>query len=163
MSAITEQVAGRTLSFEDLFRREYPSVYRATYLATGSVEAAQDITQEAFARAYARWRRLKSQPWVGGWVMTTALNLCKKHRIPASPADHSFENATNGKSDLRVDLIAQLRLLPLRQRTAVVLFYLGDLPVPHIAQLMHVSEGTVKAHLAQARSALRKSLEEADD
>lgn len=162
MAAIAGSLEVGALLFEDFFRREYGSVYRAAYLGTGSPEAAQDVTQEAFARAYARWRRLRDQPWAGGWVMTTALNLCKKHARSSEVAVPTPDQHVTPAHDARLDLAGKLRQLPLRQRTAVVLFYLGDLPVAQIAHLMKISEGTVKAHLAQAREALRKSLEVAD-
>jgi RNA polymerase sigma factor (sigma-70 family) len=55
-----------------------------------------------------------------------------------------------------------LRRLPERQRHATILFYWGDMPVSVIADLMNVAEGTVKAHLAQARKSLRTTLEVAD-
>ena len=165
MVAIAEQMEGWTLSFEDFFTREYPAVYRVAYLGTGSHEAAKDVTQEAFARAYSRWRRLEHQDWVGGWVMTTALNLCKKHHRDATPHEGVLSDQVTSQptSDRDLDLATALRSLPIRQRTAIVLFYLGDLPLAQIAHLMHVSEGTVKAHLAQARKALRRSMGEPDD
>jgi DNA-directed RNA polymerase specialized sigma24 family protein len=44
----------------------------------------------------------------------------------------------------------------------MVLYYLGDLPIPVVADLMGITEGAVKAHLAQARAALRPMLEVRD-
>lgn len=153
-----------TLLFEEFFRSEYPAVYRAAYLGVGSSEAAQDITQEAFARAFSRWRRLRDQPWAGGWVMTTALNLCRKYQKKETERVNDVGPAaqTRGPTEDRLDLSAALRNLPPRQRTATILFYLGDLSVPQIAHSMQISEGTVKAHLAQARTALRELLEVSD-
>jgi RNA polymerase sigma-70 factor (ECF subfamily) len=58
-----------------------------------------------------------------------------------------------------IDLRRALRYLPQRQRQAVVLFYVGDLSIYEVANLMGVSDGTVKAHLSQGREALRKRLE----
>ncbi|MDP9222509.1 MAG: hypothetical protein M3P18_01370 [Actinomycetota bacterium] len=52
-----------------------------------------------------------------------------------------------------------VRGLPRRQREAVVLHYAVDLPVAEVAAAMGCREGTAKAHLAQAREALRKQLE----
>ena len=161
MIVSAERAGVRALTFEDFFAREYSAVYRASYLSTGSRETAQDVTQEAFARAYSRWTKLRNEPWAGGWVMTTAVNLCKRHhkqssrRLEVHPRDDLVDNV----SDTSLDLSAALQRLPLRQRTATVLFYLGDLPVDRIARLMDVSEETVKAHLAQARSSLKKLME----
>lgn len=162
MIAITEDRAvEKAPAFEAFFTQEYTSVYRAAYLATGSTDAAQDVAQEAFARAFARWGRLKKESWAGGWVMTTALNLCKR-KLPRHLPLTTDVADTPAAPHVRVDLSSQLRSLPARQRTAIVLFYIGDLPVGQIAHLMRISEGTVKAHLAQAREALRKSMEVSD-
>ena len=57
-------------------------------------------------------------------------------------------------------LLAAIRTLPGRQRTAVVLHYLDDLPVDDVARVMVVAVGTVKATLHQARSALAIALKE---
>ena len=154
------------MSFDDFYRDEYKSVFGAAYLATGDREAAADIAQEAFKRAFMRWRRLSKEEWAGGWVMRTALNLCKKWgRTRARSSQGAGERAGGAAvapSETRVDIVAALRQLPNRQRHATILFYWGDLPLPVIADLMGIAEGTVKAHLAQARASLRTSLEVAD-
>lgn len=159
MSIATADGEVRTLDFEDFFRSEFPTIFRAVALFTGSREAAEDISQEAFARAYSRWWRLHDRPWAGGWVMTTAINLCKKeHKRSATHPRVGSQHEQLG-SESTVDVSRAVQALPPRQRTAVALFYLADLPLPQIAHLMQISEGSVKAHLAQARKNLRVLLE----
>jgi RNA polymerase sigma factor (sigma-70 family) len=135
-------------------------VFRAACLATGNADVASDATQEAFGRAYARWSRLSRHPWAGGWVTTTALNLCRKElgrrsresmQVPPQPRDRDLSS--------EVDVVVALGRLPFRQRQAVVLFYWSDLPTAAIAELMSISESAVRAHLTHARAALRKTLE----
>lgn len=140
--------------FEDFCRAEYATVFRATLAFSGSREIAQDSTQEAFARAFARWRRLSTQPWAGGWVMTTALNLCRRalRRTPETSA--TADPAPPADSELQIDVLDALRDLPLRQRQAILLYYLADLPVAAVAELMNASEGSVKTHLSRARKSL---------
>ena len=159
-------ISGRQVDFDDFYRGEYKSVFGAAYLATGDREAAADVTQEAFKRAFMRWRRLEKETWAGGWVMRTALNLCKrwgrsKSRMAAVVKESPGESAAE-PDETRLDIVAALRRLPHRQRHATILFYWGDLPLPVIADLMGIAEGTVKAHLAQARASLRTTLEVAD-
>lgn len=151
--------------FESFYKVQYPQVYRAVYLATSDREAAFDATQEAFKRAYARWWRLSRHEWAGGWVMTTALNASKRHGKRASrelPSEKEKAATYPAPSANRVDVSFALQKLPVRQRTATILYYLGDQPIPTIANVMGVSEGTVKAHLAQARKKLREVLEVVD-
>jgi RNA polymerase sigma-70 factor (ECF subfamily) len=147
------------VSFEDFYGAEYPKVYRAALAFSSNREVASDATQEAFARAYARWRRLNNETWAGGWVMTTALNLCRK-ALKHHRSSSSIKSAPVEASPWeRVDLVRTLRELPGRQREAVVLFYLGDFSLAIVAQLMGCSEGAVKSHLSRARSALKDRLE----
>ena len=135
-------------------------VFRAACLATGSREISADATQEAFQRAYARWPRLSKQAWAGGWVTTTALNLCKKElRRRSAPVVDIREVQRERDVPAELDVVAALGRLPFRQRQAVVLFYWSDLPVAAVAQLMEISESAVRAHLTHARHALKKTLE----
>ncbi|MEA2499505.1 MAG: hypothetical protein QOH26_1910 [Actinomycetota bacterium] len=151
------------MRFEDFYRTEFPQVFRTVSLTLGDDEAAKDVTQEAFKRAYARWRRLSKESWAGGWVTTTALNLSRRHRSKPRPtqmpAELDGEVGRQTDPSSRVDVSRALRELPFKQRQVVVLFYIRDLPVPAIAAAMSISEGTVKAHLDQGRKALRSLLE----
>ncbi len=70
--------------FDDFFKSEYPSVYRAAFASCWDEQVALDATQEAFSRAFARWGRLSKEAWAGGWVMTTALNVCKRSPVQAT-------------------------------------------------------------------------------
>lgn len=149
-----------TSDFAAFYEREYANVYRAAYALSGHREVALDATQEAFKRAFVRWQRLAREGWAGGWVMTTALNLCRKEaRRAAGSGGETVPPVVEAASGDRLDLIAALRSLPTRQAQAVLLFYWGDLPVPVVAMLMHVAEGTVKAHLSHARDSLRATLD----
>ena len=131
-------------------------MYRAAYALCGDREQAMDATQEAFARALSRWRRLRGERWAAGWVMTTALNVARRslrrRPLPPNPeGDHADLDAV-------LDLRAQIRALPRRQQAAVVLFYLAGLPVSEVAGAMGCREGTVRAHLARARASLARRL-----
>jgi RNA polymerase sigma-70 factor, ECF subfamily len=143
--------------FEELYRREHETVFRAVLALCGDRAVAEDATQEAFARALERWKRLRNRSWAAGWVTTTALNVARRllRRRPVGAPDR----ADGRDVDRAVDVWRAVRALPERQQEAVVLFYVVDLPVAAVAGAMGCSEGTVKAHLSRAREALRGSLE----
>jgi len=145
--------------FDGFCRAEYAGIYRAALAFTGDKEAALDATQEAFSRAFARWSRLSREPWAGGWVMTTALNLCKGSRSQNAVSTGFEQMPPVTDSDIHLDLESALRTLPLRQRQAVLLHYLADLPIASVAHLMGASEGTIKTHLARGRRSLSRVLE----
>jgi RNA polymerase sigma-70 factor (ECF subfamily) len=147
--------------FGALYEREFASVFRAALMLCGDRSTAEDATQEAFARALVRWRRLEGQPWAAGWVMTTAMNVARRsmRRRPVPVEDPRPPGADH---DARLDVRRALGRLPARQQEAVVLHYLFDLSVADAAAAMGVAEGTVKAHLARARQALIEPLGIAD-
>jgi RNA polymerase sigma-70 factor (ECF subfamily) len=64
--------------FRHVYERASPTVYRVAYRLSGRRETAEDATQEAFARAFERWARLRGEPWVVGWIVTTALNILRR-------------------------------------------------------------------------------------
>jgi len=151
--------------FREFYEREYPTVLRAAYLLARDRSAAEDATQEAFARALERWDRLRGHDWVGGWVMRTAMNCIRRVRgrerrgaaagvspdgLPADAAAPAVD------VEGRADLWNAVARLPRRQREATVLFYALDLPVEEVAAAMGCSEGAVKAHLFKARAALAR-------
>jgi RNA polymerase sigma-70 factor (ECF subfamily) len=150
------------LTFEDFYAAEFDRVFDSAFAFSGDRDVAADATQEAFARAFARWRRLSRQEWAGAWVTTTALNVLRRRYRDAArsrlPADERASHDAHG----RVDLLRALRALPVRQREAAVLFYVADLPLHAVADAMRISDGAVKSHLARAREGLRVSLEERD-
>lgn len=90
--------------------------------------------------------------------MTTALNAARRSLRKRDV--HALESAGRAESSSTssLDVTAALRSLPNRQRQAVLLFYIGDLPVAAVANVMGVSEGTVKAHLSQARASIKHRL-----
>jgi RNA polymerase sigma-70 factor (ECF subfamily) len=94
--------------------------------------------------------------------MSTALNLCRKeHRRLARRAAPTQETSPPTRES--IELREALAKLPLRQRQAVTLFYVGDLPIHSIAAAMSISEGAVKAHLFQGRKTLQRLLQVVDD
>jgi RNA polymerase sigma-70 factor (ECF subfamily) len=148
-------------SFAQLYQAEHARVFRVIWAFCGDRTIAEDATQEAFVRALERWPRLREQPWVAGWIITTALNVAR--RLQRRQWSHWVESAPVGMGRSAdagaVELWQVVRGLPRRQREAVALHYLADLPVAEVARLMGCREGTVKAHLAHARAALRAQLE----
>ena len=150
------------LPFEDFYTAEFDRVLDSAFAFSGDRDAAADATQEAFARAFARWRRLSRREWAGAWVTTTALNVLRRRYRDAARSQVSVNEGESHDPHGRVDLLRALRALPLRQREAAVLFYVADLPIHAVAEAMGLSDGAVKSHLARAREGLRGGLEERD-
>jgi RNA polymerase sigma-70 factor (ECF subfamily) len=127
--------------------------------------------QEALARAWERSERGEAIRSLEAWVTTVATNLARSglRRLLAERRARSRLQAAapRGPSAERTDVRQALAALPRRQREVTVLRYYLDLGVAEIAEVLRVSEGTVKTSLYRAREALARSLgdaaEEADD
>lgn len=150
------------LTFEQFYAAEFPRVFDSAYALCRDRQVALDATQEAFARAFARWGRLRREDWAGGWVTTTALNVLKRGFRKAAREKTVTMGRVAQDASGEVDILDALRGLPWRQRQAATLFYVADLPVAAVAEAMDVSQGAVKAHLARARDHLRRVLEDRD-
>ena len=134
--------------------------YQVAYRMVGSREDARDIAQEAMARAYARWPRVRDK--AGGWVAQVTTNLALdllRRRNRVTPAPTELNPDTAAQAAQRTDLVAALRRLPRRQRDVVVLRYLADLPETEVASTLGCSVGTVKQHAHRGLAALRTSLD----
>jgi RNA polymerase sigma-70 factor (sigma-E family) len=136
--------------------------YRVGFRILGDRQDAQDLTQEALARAYARWSRVG--PYDEAWVTRVATNLAlgvvrKRERAgrrrpdPVPLADEPGTVVVR-----RQELVAVLRALPKRQREVVALRYLADLPEAEVAAALGCSVGTVKQHASRGLAALRAAL-----
>lgn len=148
------------LRFEDFYATESKRVFDSAFAFCGNRDQAAEATQEAFARAYTRWRRLQRQDWAGAWVTTTALNVIRRSFRDKRRQVLPDAKPQTAEPSQRLDLLTALRRLPDRQRQAAVLYYIADLPITVVAETMDVSEGAVKSHLFKAREALRAQLEE---
>lgn len=149
---------GAGLDFETFYAVEFQRVFKAIYVTCRDRDLAHDVTQEAFKLSFVRWRRLSHAPWAGGWVMTTALNLMRKELKRPREADLSAAALPPVLDGTDQHLVEALRDLPHRQRAATLLYYMADMPIREVAQVMDVAEGTVKALLSQARDKLRRSV-----
>jgi RNA polymerase sigma-70 factor (sigma-E family) len=140
---------------------------RLAYAVLGDRPAAEDVVQEAFCGLYRSWDRLPSHDRVLGYLRVSVLNGCRSairrsRRTPrplAEPPAPSAEAAALAGEEQRAAVTA-MRRLPPRQREALALRYLADLPEQETARIMGVSAGTVKSTTARALAALGRMLRE---
>jgi RNA polymerase sigma-70 factor (ECF subfamily) len=151
--------------FETFFGQCYGSVVRAVAMTVGDRGRAEDLTQEAFARAFRRWRFVSVMERPVTWVYVVALNAERKRwrreeRVSSygDQTDAVVGDPAGGVTTAVVVRDALARLSP-RQRCAVSLRYLADLRIAEVAEVMGCAEGTVKATLHQALRNLRVDLE----
>jgi RNA polymerase sigma-70 factor, ECF subfamily len=155
---------------EDFVRELYDASYRRLVgqltAVTGNREEAEDVVQEAFARALLHSRTLIVADNPEAWVRTVAVNAARsrwrRFRRFAGLLPDLVLDATPAADDAsRMDLVAALRTLPTAQREAIALHHLAGLSVQEVATTLGAPPGTVKARLARGRAALALRL--ADD
>jgi RNA polymerase sigma-70 factor (sigma-E family) len=158
-SAVCMTTSSLPTSFELAFNTLYQLAYRVAFRLLGDRGDAEDVAQEALARAMVRWKRLEDKP--EGWVSRVAANLAidrirhSRRGSPLSPRHLEIVDPLLGE---RGDLVGALRRLPRRQREVVVLRYLADLSEIRVAEELGCSVGTVKSHGARGLAALRLQL-----
>ena len=150
--------------FDTFYGATARRVVRHAYALTGNVADAQDVAQEAFARAWQRWDSVRKHDSPEAWVRRVATNLAtsrfRRDRTARAAAHELVAAAVPEISPDTVALVAALRRLPERQRVVLVLHYLADLPVGQIATELRCPAGSVKAWLYRGREALAIALSE---
>jgi RNA polymerase sigma-70 factor (ECF subfamily) len=147
--------------FSAFFSQERERLLQMSWAITLDREQARDVVQETMARAWSRWDELGVEPAnPAAWCRTVALNLIRSQwrrdrteRAAPRSAVPAVELAPEDR-----DLIRALHRLSDRQRTAVALHHLADLSVARVAELMEISESSVKEHLQRGRSRLEAEL-----
>lgn len=167
---MTVRGAGR--DFEEFYQANYGVTVALVMGVLGSRAEAEDVAQETFARALARWPRLSSYELPEAWVRQVALRLATdagrrlrrairtslRLRGVSTVAGPSAAGPTPDESLAFTALGPALMLLPLREREVIVLHYFLDLPVERIAHERRIPAGTVKARLASGRRRLEREL-----
>ena len=156
--------------FAEFYQASRDDCLRVVFASVGDRPTAEDLVAEAFARAWARWHTVSRHPAPAAWVVRTALNAqvswWRRHRreveLPRSGAEAAFrDGGADGALDRELvdrTLVAALLRLPARQREVVALRIFLDLDTARTAQTLGIAPGTVTAHLARARAALREEL-----
>ncbi len=163
-SAKPEAPPAPAQTFEDVYAAHFADVAAQLYLYFGDRQEAQDVAQEAFCRALARWRALSTYDDPVAWIRRVAWNLAVSRWRRARTAlsflrrQRLEEPQQEGPSPERVALVAALAKLPPAQRRAIVMHYLADLPVAEIADRESVAVGTVKSWLSRARVTLAEEV-----
>jgi RNA polymerase sigma-70 factor (ECF subfamily) len=153
--------------FEDFYQANYGRIRALLLGVLGDRHEADDVAQEAFTRALARWPRLSGYESPEAWVRRVALRLAvdsgrrirRTLRLSAklsgarrAPEPQPGEAVTFGP------LGSALMRLPRREREAIVLHYFADMPAGRIAAERGLPPGTVKARLAAGRRRLEREL-----
>jgi RNA polymerase sigma-70 factor (ECF subfamily) len=152
--------------FEEFYRAHVDRVYRALAVTLGDPQLAREATDEAMARSYAHWSRLRKLDNPGGWAYRVGLNwatswwrkLRRERALPAADRDGMPPVAPPDPAATAAQ--QALAELALPMRAVVVCRVLLDMSTVATAAALGIPEGTVKSRLARALAALRATLNE---
>lgn len=163
---------GDMVAFEALYEMHKSSLFHTVIAITSNRQAAEEILQEAFLRAFKRIDDIREGAPLAPWLYRVAINLAydwtrrrqRWHTIlddlmgrlqimtPQSPEQMIEEREL-------YDLVYEaIERLDFKHRTTLVLFYMHDFSLEEVADIMKCPVGTVKSRLYYARKKLRREL-----
>lgn len=164
-------------AFDELYTRHAAAIYRLGWAMLQQAQAAEDVVQETFLRAYkARQRFDPGKASFGTWLYQIALNYCRSHlrrkrllTIPwlqstrTAPEIPDFRPGPEAKAlrgEYRRILWEAVQNLSGPLREVVTLHYYMELPAVEIAAMLNCPEGTIYSRLHNARRRLAEALAE---
>jgi RNA polymerase sigma-70 factor (ECF subfamily) len=151
------------LEFDAFFEANRHRLFAALCLATGDRHEAEEITQDAFVRLFERWSTVSRMDDPNSYLFVTGMNLFRR-RLRRSklaaliPAQRSGADSAFDTIDDRDVLVRALRALPPRQRAAIVMTTILDIPTDEAARVLRIKGSTVRTLATQARSQMRLTI-----
>jgi RNA polymerase sigma factor (sigma-70 family) len=159
--AVTEADQNLVAPFESFYRSTRPRVYRAVALTVANSDLALDATDEAMARASARWQEVGAYENPSGWVYRVAVNWARTRLRRLSRERVSLDFEPRYEQTLPdPELIDAVMALSWNYRTVIVARFFLDWSVTETARALQIPEGTVKTRTHRALDRLRLVMEE---
>jgi RNA polymerase sigma factor (sigma-70 family) len=154
-------------TFDDFYRGQVDTVYRALALTLDDPALAREATDEAMLRAYARWALIRAYDNPGGWVYRVGLNWATSRwrRLRRERPLSALDSARTTPPPDPAGIAARTALagMSVDYRAVVVARVLLELSTAETAKVLGVPQGTVKSRLARALASLRNELTARDD
>ena len=154
-------------TWDELISAHYAKIYQFAFRYLGNAAEAEDVTQEVFLRAYELRGESLGRSQLRTWLYTVARNRCIDHHrslrrwaalLPALSGTRPSVSSAEG-SDLVQKLVSGL---PRKQREVFILRHWHGFSTKDTAEVVGVTEGTVKSQLTRAVERLKKSLKRED-
>jgi len=166
----------KTAAFERFWQTHRPRVWRLIARLAGSVDLADDLTQEVSLRAFQSFGTFRGGSAGFTWLYRIAVHVVLRHRerqrLPLLPLDHAEAAALPAaahaepeaaalRGEFREHVWAALELLPEDTRAALILQVYEQLKYREIADVLNIPLGTVKSRLHVGMNRLREELKDA--
>ncbi len=164
---VRRAAGGSQAAFEQLYRRHVSRVHGAIWRLLGGFEArAEELTQDAFVRAWQALPSFRGESAFGTWLYRLAINtaLMDLRRRAGGAANETSDDSLGlhasaaAEPSLGIDLSALVARLPPRARAVLILFDIEGWTHEEIALQLEMAVGSSKAQLHRARGLLRQHL-----
>lgn len=170
---ISAAQGGDVGAYEELVRRHQDVAFRCAFLMMRNVDDANDVTQDAFVKAFSALHRFRTGAAFRPWLLTIIGNQARNHRrgrlrresVALRVAEGvAGRQAASAEDDVlakerRAELLAAIERLRLEDREVITLRWFGDLSEAEMAALLGHPHGTVKSRLSRAMARLRRELD----
>jgi RNA polymerase sigma-70 factor (ECF subfamily) len=185
---VERTIAGDRAAFDQLIRKYQRQAVAVSYRLLGNTADAQEVTQDAFLKAFTSLASLQKPAAFGGWLMRIVSNLSLNYRrsrktrssVPLTevvgPQGGETTESHGGGSEwmassadpvrglegreLGAKLKEALAQLPEKQRLALVMFTIDEMPQKQVAEALECSVEAVKWHVFQGRKKLKELLKD---
>jgi RNA polymerase sigma-70 factor (ECF subfamily) len=182
---VRQAQAGNQAAFSQLIRRHQRQAMAVSYRLLGDMQDALEVTQDAFLKGFTSIQTLQNPDAFAGWLMRIVSNLSLNYRrsrktratlplddllVGSEPRGEAGSGKWAAASDNPVHQLESRELgqkmeqaikqLPEKQRLAIVLFTIEELPQKQVAEAMECSVEAVKWHVFQARKKLKELLKD---
>lgn len=152
--------------FDSFFHREFPRMVAVAYAISGSRWAAEELAQEACLRAHRSWDSVSGYDKPGAWLRRVTINLANsflRRRISELKALERYAvggiEPVNSHPVEEESFWEEVKGLPRRQREVIVLHFVDDLSTSDIAEVLDISESSVRTHMQRGREMLAQRME----
>jgi RNA polymerase sigma-70 factor (ECF subfamily) len=158
---VTASIGGDRAAYTELVRRHSRMVFAVCLGTLGSIEDAEDMSQEAFVTGFRQLSQLRDGGQFRSWIARVARNLSIDHirrevrgreLVAANPPELAADPNPN------VELHDALGRLPEKYRLPLIMYYLDGRSTEGVARSMEITPAGVRTRLSRARRELRKML-----
>jgi RNA polymerase sigma-70 factor (ECF subfamily) len=156
---------GDATAFDAFYRNSSRRLYGQAYVLTGSREIAEDLTHEAFLRAWKHWQRIGDYEGPEAWTRRVLHNLCIDSWRKSRPRVHNVLDPVPASVEIpthHLQLAEAMRSLPGQQARALLLHDGLGMTIAETAGDLGVPEGTVTSWLTRSRKIVAAKLEQPD-
>jgi RNA polymerase sigma-70 factor (ECF subfamily) len=182
LAAISMETSPALRSFDDVVQLYWPRVFRFVLASVRDKDTAEDLTQDCFCKAYKGWKGFRGESSAYTWLLHIAVNVVRDfarnqrlqfwRRVPSVDPAGVCDWLSDGNLSAEANVVKQENLRAIwaaadamssRQQTAFLLRFVEEMELNEIAEVMGITEGSVKVHLFRAVHAVRKTLRIRDD